>query len=247
MHHTTEHQGTTTFGQDVNQRDSSFSPGNGQNQSSLGEVADQAKQVFTSTVDDVKEQATSKLAEQKQQAANRLQGVASALRTTGQDLSAEDETLAQYVEGFADQIEKVSGYIQNREFGELWQDAQRLARRQPELFVAGALAMGFLAGRFFKSSATPPDSRYHARAGWQGSYNQGRYSQGQYGQELAGQYGSSPESQSAYIDAARSQASGSEYPYGDLGTSGQNWQGEVPSTTQAVASMESEGNYARQQ
>jgi hypothetical protein len=109
---------------------------------------------------------------------------------------------------------------------ELWKDAQQLARRQPELFVAGALAAGFLAGRFFKSSAAPQRDRYNARVGWQDRYNQGRHTQGEWAQRQSGAYAAST------------------YPYGDV-TARQNEWSDAESITQEITVMESEGNYAR--
>ena len=42
-------------------------------------------------------------------------------------------------------------------------DAQRLARRQPALFVGGAFALGLLGARFLKSSS--PEHRYAGYSG----------------------------------------------------------------------------------
>jgi hypothetical protein len=60
--------------------------------------------------------------------------------------------LAQYTDSLAGQLDRFSTTLRDREIGSLLEDAKQLAHRQPEMFVAGALAAGFVLGRFFKSS-----------------------------------------------------------------------------------------------
>lgn len=103
----------------------------------------------------VREQATSQLNTQKNKATDGLGSVAHAVRDTTQRLRDEKhDTAARYVEQAADQIERFSDRLKNKDVGELLNDAQRLARRQPGLFVGGAFAIGLLGARFLKSSAS---------------------------------------------------------------------------------------------
>jgi ABC-type transporter Mla subunit MlaD len=138
---------------------------------SLGEVASQAKQKVSETLDEAKQQANetlgeakqqaeSKFEEQKRRAAERLSGVAGALRQTSQELQPQDDTIAQYADSFAEQVDKLSNYLRERDVRDLFNDVRQVAQRQPELFVAGALAAGFLLGRFLKSSGTPSSTGY---------------------------------------------------------------------------------------
>lgn len=118
-------------------------------------LTEQAKQKVTEGVDQAKQQAKSALDEQKSRTAEQLGGIAGALRQTGEQLQEQDNAMvAQYAQGAADQIERFSNYLQTADVSELWRETQNLARRQPELFVAGALAGGFLLARFLKSSST---------------------------------------------------------------------------------------------
>lgn len=128
-----------------------------------GETIDQVKQQAGETFDQVKQQTQSKLDQQKQQAADRLSGVAGALRQTSHNLETENDPLAQYADSFADQVDKMSTYLRERDLSELFNDVSQMAKRQPELFVAGALAAGFLLGRFLKSSGSAPNSGYTQR------------------------------------------------------------------------------------
>lgn len=101
----------------------------------------------------VKERATAQLSTQKDRATDSLGSVASAVRQTGQRLREEqNETVAQYVEQAADQLERLSSSLREKDVAELLQDAQRLARRQPALFIGGSFAVGLIAARFLKSS-----------------------------------------------------------------------------------------------
>jgi hypothetical protein len=169
------------------------------------DLAEQAKGAVSNATDQVKsqaadltqnaqEQATTFLDEQKGMAAQRLGGVAQAIRHAGQEFADNDEsTLAHYTDTLAGQIENFSNSLRDREIGSLIDDARQLAYRQPEWFVAGALAFGFAIGRFFKSSRSRSMQQnyqgnyqydYQGRQGnYQSSYNQN------YGdQSYSGQY-----------------------------------------------------------
>ncbi len=128
------------------------------------ELANDAKDTVSNAKSEVKEQvsdiahaaqdqASNFLGEQKGVAAERIGGVAQALRSAGQELSEHDERrLAQYTDSLAGQLDNFSNTLHDRDIGSLVEDAKQLAHRQPEIFVAGALAAGFVLGRFFKSS-----------------------------------------------------------------------------------------------
>jgi hypothetical protein len=107
----------------------------------------------------VREQAGSQLNTQKNRATDGLGTVAHAVRETTQRLRDDNhETVARYAEQAAEQIERFSQGLRNKDVGELMHDAQRLARRQPALFVGGAFTLGLLGARFLKSSS-PEHSR----------------------------------------------------------------------------------------
>lgn len=106
-------------------------------------------------VDRVKQTATSQLSAQKDKATDGLGSVAQAVRQTTQGLrDHQQDTVAQYVDRAADQIERLSDRLKNKDVAELLDDAQRLARQQPALFIGGAFALGLVGARFLKSSST---------------------------------------------------------------------------------------------
>ena len=118
-----------------------------------GQAADQAKEKAGELKEQAKEQATSRLEGQKGVAVEGLRTLAQAVRQTGQQLREQDKAgFAQYADSTADQIERFSGYLRERDVNQLISETESFARRQGPLFLAGAFALGLLGGRFLKSS-----------------------------------------------------------------------------------------------
>lgn len=108
-------------------------------------------------LDKVRSTATDQLTTQKNRATDGLGSVAQAVRqSTHQLREGQHDTIAGYVEQAADQIERFSRHLRDKNVTDLFGDVQRLARRQPAVFVGGAFALGLLSARFFKSS--PPST-----------------------------------------------------------------------------------------
>ena len=106
----------------------------------------------------LREQAKVKLGSQKDRALDGVGGVTNAIRQTTQTLrDQQHDTDARYVEQATGQLDRITQRLKDKDVGELIEDAQRLARRQPAMFVFGAFALGLLGARFLKSS--PPDRR----------------------------------------------------------------------------------------
>ncbi len=109
-----------------------------------GQVAHQARQ-----------KAKGQLSTQKERAAGTLGGVAQALRQSGKDLQEQDQRqVGHYTERAADQVERFSGYLRERNVDQLMGEAENLARKRPTLFLGGAFALGLLGTRFLKSSSS---------------------------------------------------------------------------------------------
>jgi len=182
--------------------------------SAVSNAASQVKSQATDLADAAQEQATSYLDEQKGMAAGRIEGVASALRQAGQELAGNDEdTLAQYTNTLAEQLDKFSSSLRDREIGSLIEDAKQLAYRQPELFVAGALAAGFVIGRFFKSSRRASRDNNNSYGEYDPRDPSRMYGQ-QYGENYRQEFG-------RYPGSAYSQGYGSGYRSGYGSQSGQ--------------------------
>ena len=75
-----------------------------------------------------------------------LDDAASRLSDEGQ------ETLAQATSAVADQLATLAQSLEQRSLNELVDDARRVARRNPGLFMVGGVVVGLVLSRFFKAS-----------------------------------------------------------------------------------------------
>jgi hypothetical protein len=113
-------------------------------------------------IDNVKQRATAQLDSQKGRATDSISSIADAVRSSTSHLREEQhDVLAQYVDTFADQLERFSNNLRGKDVNELLDGVRDFARRQPALFVAGSLAAGLLAARFLKSSGPTGNGRSH--------------------------------------------------------------------------------------
>jgi len=104
--------------------------------------------VVAEFADAARSAAESLLEEQKRQVADRLSGVGQALRSAVNSLEHSQNTLiARYLERAAGQVEDISRLVRDRRWNEIAAETEEFARRRPTLFVAGAVAVGFLVGR----------------------------------------------------------------------------------------------------
>jgi len=118
------------------------------------QVAQQARQQAGDLANRGTEQLKSQLANQKHEASQRMVPVQSALRETGQQLRKQGQgPVAGYADKAADQVERFSGYLRETEVDEIMDEARGFARRRPAVFLGGAVALGFLATRFLKSTS----------------------------------------------------------------------------------------------
>ena len=107
----------------------------------------------SSIVGSVKQRATAQIDSQKGRATEGLAALAQAARQTTQQLrSDQHDTVAQYIDRAAEQLERISHAIQQKDANELLRDAQAFARRQPALFIGWSFVAGMLVARFLKSS-----------------------------------------------------------------------------------------------
>jgi ElaB/YqjD/DUF883 family membrane-anchored ribosome-binding protein len=121
--------------------------------STMGGIADASGEhetsVFAEFVDAARLAAESMLEEQRQQVAQKVSGIAEALRSAANSLEqSQNRALAGYVDQAADQVASIYRTVRERHWNEIVADTEDFARRQPTLFVLGAVATGFLVGRF---------------------------------------------------------------------------------------------------
>jgi hypothetical protein len=118
------------------------------------QIAQQARQQAGDLANRGTEQVKSQLANQKHEASQRMVPIQSALRETGQQLRKQGQgSVAGYADQAADQVERFSGYLRETDVDEIVAEARGFARRRPAVFLGGAVALGFLATRFLKSTS----------------------------------------------------------------------------------------------
>jgi hypothetical protein len=140
----------------------------------VGQVADQAQQAAGQVVGQAREQVSSRLTGQKDRAAEGLTSVAQALRQTGRQLRDQDQqAVTGYIDSAASQVERISSYLRNNDLGQLVDDVERFARRQPALFLGGTFMLGVLGARFLKSSRPATAGSYTGSTAL--AYRQQRY------------------------------------------------------------------------
>ncbi len=157
-----------------------------------GEVVEQAKQKGGEVVEQTRTRAFDMMDEQKSRAAEGLGGVASALRQTGDALRSSDQAqFGQVAERAADFVERFSDDLRSKDVNELLYEAERFARREPELFLGGAVLLGLVAARFMKASnrRSMRGMQDYGRGRYEygdrfSSYGASRYGSGQYGGEI---------------------------------------------------------------
>jgi hypothetical protein len=128
----------------------------------------------------VRERATQQLSNQKNRATDGLENIATAVRQSAQPLRDQHhDTIAAYVGKAADQLDKLSSTLRERDVPELLDDARRFARERPAVFIGASFAAGLMAARFLKSSAESdrdgmrPSYKDRPRARRSGDYDGG--------------------------------------------------------------------------
>jgi len=118
-----------------------------------GQFSGSTEQQSSGILNQVREKAASQLNEQKARATDGLGNVAQAVRQSTHHLREQQyDTVAQFVERAADQIERFSNHLRERDLNDLVSEAQRFARQQPAVFIGSSFAAGILAARFIKAS-----------------------------------------------------------------------------------------------
>ena len=93
-----------------------------------------------------------KVVERKSRVAEDLGGVAYALRQTTTDEAHVSAEIRPFIEKAAEQVDRISHYIERSSPSTMVADVQALARREPALFLGGAFILGLVGGRFLKAT-----------------------------------------------------------------------------------------------
>jgi hypothetical protein len=186
---------------------------------SADRLQDAASNVADRVADTAQQQVGTRVEGQLGRGADILGQVSSAIRQSGEQLRPDQPQIAGFADTAADQVDRASQYLRQTDFQGLIRGAEDFARRQPAVFLGGALALGLVASRFLKASpsgAGQQGYRYSSGSGSYGSYGYGSYGAGGYGGSRSGvgSYGST----GMYGATAGSSGSRQANDGGELGT-----------------------------
>ena len=89
-------------------------------------------------------------------AADGLDGIAGAVKDTGEQLRAHDPNnmgqVADVAASTAETVRNVSSRLRDATVDDIMRDTEQFARRQPGLFIGGVFVLGFMLARFLKST-----------------------------------------------------------------------------------------------
>jgi hypothetical protein len=156
----------------ANPNESSTTP-NASGDQSAQDTRQVLKEDLSGAVEHVKEQAGAQIDQYKDTAADQLENIAQTAQSAAQQMEAHDTLgLSGYVANVAGQMTSLADGLRNRNAEQLLQDAGRLARENPMLFLAGSVALGLGLSRLFKASApstsswTSPDAQDFSDSGF---------------------------------------------------------------------------------
>jgi hypothetical protein len=113
-----------------------------------GRSAAGAKESARHLGDQMRDAMASLIEEQKERMAAAVQGLAETLRQTADTLERDAKpAAAQYADQAAAQIDRLSARVRQQHWQDMVAQLEGFARRQPQLFLTGAVAAGFIIGR----------------------------------------------------------------------------------------------------
>jgi hypothetical protein len=111
------------------------------------ETTRQTRDLVHEGVGQIQAQIQNQARESQQRAAEALQGLAGQLRKMAQ-AGGQSGLAADLVRQGADQVKSMASWLDEREPGDLLNQARTFARRRPGAFLLGAVVLGAVAGRF---------------------------------------------------------------------------------------------------
>ena len=114
-------------------------------------VTDKAREVAQEARQKAGEQVRTGLDLGKGRAAEALHGVANSLHQSIGEADQQDG-VTRYIQQAGDQVKRAADYLERTDVRDMVRHTEEFARRQPVLFLGGALALGLTAARFLRSS-----------------------------------------------------------------------------------------------
>jgi hypothetical protein len=118
-------------------------------------LASEAKNEVSGLASQARDHVQNLVGERKDLAAEQLGSFAGSLRDAARKLDDGDggaTALGRYATTAADQVDRVSQYLRDRDMTSFVRDAETFARRHPDVFLGGTFIAGLVLARFFKAS-----------------------------------------------------------------------------------------------
>lgn len=133
----------------------------------------------------LKQDGKQKIETSKRTAADQIDEVARALNRAGEQLNESQPTIANYTGQMASSVSRLATRLRDGSIDDLVGDTRELARRNPGMFLAGGVALGFALSRFLKASGQQAEA---SQAGdYSGDYSgAGDYTAGNYPRDTSG-------------------------------------------------------------
>ncbi len=177
----------------------------GQSMSSSN-VKAEAQQHAARMSEQAKQQARQRLDQGKETISAKMEKVAHAARAAASDLDEQDQSgLSTYVSSMADSLNSFAGSLRDKNADELVHQVTGMARRNPGLFIAGSIAVGFGISRFAKASSKRSQSTSDSPVGYRDTYTDSTYT-GSMGDYEASAYEGSGFSDAQYSDLSSESA-----------------------------------------
>jgi len=126
----------------------------------VGPLFDTLHERVEPIAEQVKDQASAVAQQQMSSAAEGLDSAAGAVNAVGDRLRENNlGELSQYADMAAEQIEKLANWLRTTTPDEIAHDIEDFAKKQPAVFVAGALALGLIGVRFLRSTSQNTDEK----------------------------------------------------------------------------------------
>jgi hypothetical protein len=119
---------------------------------SADRLQDAAGGVASRVGDTAQEQVGRQVNSQLGHGADMLVDVSQAVRKSGDQLRGQQPQIASFADTAADRLDKAAQELRETDFQGLVRTAEDFARRQPAVFLGGALLLGVAASRFLKAS-----------------------------------------------------------------------------------------------
>lgn len=127
-------------------------------------LASEAKNEALGMAGQAKSHVQNLVGERKDRAAEQVSNFAGSLRDAARKLEEGDggaTALGRYATTAADQVERVSQYLRDRDLNSFVRDAETFARRHPDVFLGGTFVAGLILARFFKASERRNEGEYN--------------------------------------------------------------------------------------